>query len=127
MKTGMYISIIVTLFLLLLSGSVYSKEGYAFEFELEKPTHHCAAGHLQIRGVIKNKSNLTFKKVKVEGRAYDENGNLISSTSSWVDSDTIGPGKTALFDLVFLDITGSNTARVKSYDVKAIEAEKASP
>lgn len=125
MKKTIYLSLILTSFLFL-SGSAYS-EDYSSEIEVElKSTYNCAADHLHIPGVIKNKSNITFEKIKVEGRAYDENGNLISSTSSWVGSMNIAPGKTATFDLEFLDITGSVHDKVKSYDVKVIEVEKAS-
>ena len=126
MKKEIYISLVLTSFLLL-SGSVYS-EDYSSEIEVElKPDYNCAADHLHIPGMIKNKSNVTREKVKVEGRAYDENGNLISSTTSWVDSVNIAPGKTATFDLEFLDITGSVHDKVKSYDVKVVEVEKVSP
>ena len=126
MKRLIHPLFVLTSFLLLLSGSVYS-EDYSSEIEVEvKPDYSCAAGHLHIPGMIKNKSNLTLGKVKVVGRAYDENGNVISSTSSWVGSMNIAPGKTATFDLEFLDITGSVHDKVKSYDVKVIEVEKAS-
>ena len=126
MKRLIHPLFVLTSFLLLLPGSVYS-EDYSSEIEVElKPDYNCAADHLHIPGMIKNKSNLTLGKVKVEGRAYDENGNLISSTSSWVGSMNIAPGKTATFDLEFLDITGSVHDKVKSYDVKVIEVEKAS-
>jgi hypothetical protein len=126
MKIGIYVSAIVISFLLLL-GSVYSKENYSSQVEAKvKPTYQCSAGHLHIPGIVENKSNLTLEKIMVEGRAYDEKGNLISSTSSLVDSDTVAPGKTAPFDLEFTDIVGSANAKVKSYDVKVIEAEKAS-
>jgi hypothetical protein len=126
MKRLIHPLFVLTSFLLLLSGSAYS-EDYSSEIEVElKSTYNCAADHLHIPGVIKNKSNITFEKIKVEGRAYDENGNLISSTYSWVDSMNIAPGKTATFDLEFLDITGSVHDKVKSYDVKVIEVEKAS-
>ena len=126
MKKAIYISLVLASFLLL-SGSAYSDD-YSSDIEVElKSTYNCAADHLHIPGVIKNKSNITFEKIKVEGRAYDENGNLISSTSSWVDGVNIAPGKTATFDLEFLDITGSGHDKVKSYDVKVIEVEKVSP
>ena len=127
MKIGIYISAIIILLFLLLPGSVYSKEDYSSQVEAKvKPTYQCSAGHLHIPGIVENKSNLTLGKVMVEGRAYDEKGNLISSTSSLVDSDTVAPGKTAPFNLEFTDIVGSANAKVKSYDVKVIEAEKAS-
>ena len=127
MKRLIHPLFVLTSFLLLLPGSVYS-EDYSSEIEVElKPDYNCAADHLHIPGMIKNKSNLTLGKVKVEGRAYDENGNLIASTSSWVGSMNIAPGKTATFDLEFLDITGSVHDKVKSYDVKVIEVEKVSP
>ncbi len=127
MKRLIHLLFVLTSFLLLLPGSVYS-EDYSSEIEVElKPDYNCAADHLHIPGMIKNKSNLTLGKVKVEGRAYDENGNLISSTSSWVGSMNIAPGKTATFDLEFLDITGSVHDKVKSYDVKVVDVEKVSP
>ncbi len=126
MKKAIYISLVLTSFLLL-SVSVYSDD-YSSEIIVElKPDYNCAADHLHIPGMIKNKSNVTLGKVKVEGRAYDENGNVISSTTSWVDSVNIAPGKTTTFDLEFLDITGSVHNKVKSYDVKVIEVEKALP
>jgi hypothetical protein len=128
MKIGTYVLAMVVIFLFLLfSGSVYSKEDYSSQVETKvKPTYQCSAGHLHIPGVVENKSSLTLEKVMVEGRAYDDKGNLISSTSSFVDSKTIAPGQTAPFDLEFTEITGSTNAKVKSYDVKVIEAEKAS-
>ena len=126
MKKAIYLSLVLTSFLHL-SVSVYS-EDYSSEIDVElKPDYNCAAGHLHITGMIRNKSNLTIGKVKIEGRAYDENGNVISSTSSWVGSVNIAPGKTATFDLEFLDITGSIHDKVKSYDVKVMEVEKATP
>ncbi len=126
MKKAIYLLLVLTSFIVFMSRSVYS-EDYSSKIEVEvKPDYNCAAGHLHIPGMIKNKSNLTLGKVKVEGRAYDENGNVISSTSSWVDSVNIAPGKTATFDLEFLDITGSVHDKVKSYNVKVIEVEKVS-
>jgi hypothetical protein len=107
-----------------MSWSVYS-EDYSSVIEIElKPNYKCARDHLHIPGIIKNKSNSTVGKVKVEGRVYDENGDLISNTSTWVDSANIGPGKTANFDLEFVDITGSVHNKVKNYDVKVIEVKE---
>ncbi len=127
MKMGICVSAIVALFLLLLPDSVYLKEDYSSQVEAKvKPTYQCSAGHLHIPGVVENKSNLTLGKIVVEGRAYDAKGNLISSTSSMVDGDIVAPGKTAPFNLEFTDIVGSANAKVKSYHVKVIEAEKAS-
>jgi len=61
MKKAIYLSLILTSFLLL-SGSAYS-EDYSSEIEVElKSTYNCAADHLHIPGVIKNKSNITFEK-----------------------------------------------------------------
>ncbi len=126
MKMVIYVSAVLTIFLLLLTGLVYSND-YSSEVGAQvKPNYQCSAGHLHIPGVIKNKSSLTLGKVRVEGRAYDEKGNLLSSASSLVDSDTIGPGQTAPFDIEFTDIVGSANDKVKSYDVKAIEAHEAS-
>jgi hypothetical protein len=88
-----------------------------------EPTFHCAADHLHIPGKVENKSDKAVGKVKVEGRAYDENGNIISSTTSWVMSGSILPGDSAPFNLEFLDITGPVHDRVKSYDVKIIEVQ----
>ena len=127
MKKAIYLLLVLTSFIVFMPRSVYS-EDYSSEIEVElKPDYNCAADHLHIPGMIKNKSNLTIGKVKIEGRAYDENGNVISSTSSWVGSVNIAPGKTATFDLEFLDITGSIHDKVKSYDVKVMEVEKATP
>jgi hypothetical protein len=127
MKMGICVSAIVALFLLLLTDSVYLKEDYSSQVEAKvKPTYQCSAGHLHIPGVVENKSNLTLGKIVVEGRAYDAKGNLISSTSTMVDGDIVTPGKTATFNLEFTDIVGSANAKVKSYHVKVIEAEKAS-
>ena len=126
MKTVIHISVTVISFFFI-SGLLYSEDDYSSLLEVElKPTYHCAGDHLHIPGVIKNKSNLTLRKVKLEGRAYEEKGNLISSTTSWVNGENILPGKSAPFDLEFLDITGSVHDKVKSYDVKVVEVEKAS-
>ncbi|MER3445573.1 MAG: hypothetical protein C4291_01470 [Candidatus Dadabacteria bacterium] len=126
MKIGVYISAVLIFLFLLLPSPVYLKEDYSSQIEAKlQPMYQCSAGHLHIPGIIENKSNLTLGKVIVEGKVCDENGNLVSSISSPIDSDTVAPGKTAPFNLEFIDIVGSTNAKVKRYDVKVIEAEKA--
>lgn len=123
MKTVKIISFVMISVILMVT-SVYSQHDYSSNLEVVlEPTFHCAADHFHIPGKVENKSDKAIGKVKVEGRAYDKNGNVISSTSSWVMSDSILPGKSAQFDLEFLDITGPVHYKVKSYDVKVIEVQ----
>lgn len=123
MKTVISISLII-ISALLMGTPVRSEEGYSSNLRvILEPTFHCAADHLHIPGKVENNSDKAVGKVRVEGRAYDENGNIISSTTSWVVTDSILPGKSARFDLEFLDITGPTHDKVKSYDVKVIEVQ----
>jgi hypothetical protein len=123
MKTVGIISLIM-ISVLAMGTSLYSEQDYSSNLGVVlEPTFHCAADHLHIPGRVENNSDKAVGKVKVLGTAYDENGNVISSTTSWVMSDGILPGKSAQFNLEFLDITGSIHDQVKNYDVKVIEVQ----
>ena len=109
---------------LVMGTTLHSEQDYSSNLAVVlEPTFHCAADHLHIPGRVENNSGKAVGKVKVEGRAYDENGNTISSTTSWVMSHSILPGKSAPFNLEFLDTTGPVHDQVKSYDVKVIEVQ----
>lgn len=123
MKKVRSISLII-ISALLMGTAVCSEEDYSSNLRVVlEPTFHCAADHLHIPGKVENNSDKAVGKVKVEGRTYDENGNIISSTTSWVMSDSILPGKSGRFNLEFLDITGPSHDKVKNYDVKIIEVQ----
>lgn len=123
MKTVGIISLVMTS-VLVMGTFLYSEQNYSSNLRVVlEPTFHCAADHLHIPGKVENNSDKAVGKVKVQGTAYDENGNIISSTTSWVMSDSILPGKSAQFNLEFLDITGPVHDQVKSYDVKVIEVQ----
>jgi hypothetical protein len=123
MNTVKIISLVM-ISVLVMGTTLHSEQDYSSNLAVVlEPTFHCAADHLHIPGRVENNSGKAVGKVKVEGRAYDENGNIISSTTSWVMSDSILPGKSAPFNLEFLDITGPVHDQVKSYDVKVIEVQ----
>lgn len=123
MKTVGIISLLI-ISVVVVGASVHSEQEYSSNLEVVlEPKFHCAADHLHIPGKVENNSDKAVGKVRVQGRAYDEDGNIISSTSSWVMSDSILPGKSAQFNLEFLDITGPVHDQVKSYDVKVIEVQ----
>jgi hypothetical protein len=123
MKTARIISLAI-ISALIIGTPVRSKEDNSFNLRVVlDPTFYCAADHLHIPGKVENNSDKAVGKVKVEGRAYDENGNIISSTTSWVMSDNILPGGSAQFNLEFLEIIGPIHDKVKSYDVKVIEVQ----
>lgn len=118
------IILLLIISVLAMGTSVNSEQDYSSSLEVVlEPTFHCAADHLHIPGRVKNNSDKAVGKVRVQGSAYDEIGNVISSTTSWVMSDSISPGKSARFNLEFLDITGLIHDQVKSYDVKVIEVQ----
>lgn len=115
---------LLMIYVLVTGTSVHSERDYSSKLQVVlEPTFHCAADHLHIPGRVENNSDKAVGKVKVQGTAYDENGNIISSTTSWVMSDSISQGKSAQFNLEFLDITGPVHEQVKSYDVKVIEVQ----
>ena len=123
MKTVKIISLVI-LSVLVMGAATHPEQDYSSKLKVVlEPTFHCAADHLHIPGKVENNSDKAVGRVKVEGRAYDENGNLISSTTSWVMSDSILPAESAGFNLEFLDITGPVHDQVKSYDVKVIEVQ----
>jgi hypothetical protein len=115
---------LVMISILVIAESVHSEQDYSSNLQVFlEPTFHCAADHLHVPGRVKNNSNKAVGKVKVQGIAYDENRNIISSATSWVMTDSILPGKSAQFNLEFLDITGPVHDQVKSYEVKVIEVQ----
>lgn len=123
MKTVKIISLVIAS-ALVTGAALHPEQDYSSNIKVVlEPTFHCAADHLHIPGKVENNSTKAVGRVKVEGLAYDENGNIISSITSWVMSNSILPGESARFNLEFLDITGPVHDQVKSYDVKVIEVQ----
>ncbi len=44
---------------------------------MEPGMYVCSAGHLHIKGTVQNLADVPLGKIKVGGKAFDENGNLL--------------------------------------------------
>lgn len=82
---------------------------------LDPGLYVCAGGHLHVKGVVQNLADVTLASVRLEGRAYDTQGNLLGTASPARTSPalvSLNPGEKREFDLEFLTVTGSKIGRV---------------
>jgi hypothetical protein len=61
-------------------------------------------------------------KVKVGGRAFDANGNLLGTATAAVKKASLSPGERREIDLEFLTVTGPMLDSVKRHEVVILEA-----
>jgi hypothetical protein len=82
----------------------------------------CALGHLHIKGSVQNLAGVPLGHVKVAGKAFDAQGQLLGTATSSTKPATLGPGEKAEINLEFLDVTGPLIERVKRHEVAVVEA-----
>lgn len=91
---------------------------------LDPGLYVCAGGHLHVKGVVQNLADVTLASVRLEGRAYDTQGNLLGTASPARTSPalvSLNPGEKREFDLEFLTVTGSKIEQAKRQEIAVIE------
>ncbi len=82
----------------------------------------CSAGHLHIKGTVQNLADVPLGKIKVGGKAFDENGNLLGIASSSTKAALLNPGDKAEINLEFLTVTGNLIPQAKRHEVTVLDA-----
>src|SRR5574341_1266817 len=73
----------------------------------------CASGHLHIKGTVQNLAGVTLGQVKVAGKAFGPDGNLLGAATFSTKQPTLAPNETAEINLEFLTVTGPMIQQVK--------------
>lgn len=81
----------------------------------------CAAGHLHIKGTVQNLTDAALGRIKVGGRAFDAEGNLLGTASASTKKATLAPGDRTEINIEFLGVTGELIGRVHRHDVTVLE------
>jgi hypothetical protein len=82
----------------------------------------CAAGHLHIKGTVQNLTEAALGKIKVGGRAFDADGNLLGTATASTKKAVLIPGARAEINIEFLTVTGPMVDKVKRHEVTVLEA-----
>lgn len=82
----------------------------------------CAAGHLHIKGKVQNLADVALGRIKVAGKAFDADGNLLGTATASTKTVSIGPNEKAEINLEFLTITGPKIQQVKKHEIAVVEA-----
>ena len=82
----------------------------------------CAAGHLHIKGTVQNLTEAPLGKVKVGGRAFDGDDNLLGTATASTKKSMLSPGERAEINIEFLTVTGGMIDKVKRHEVTVLEA-----
>jgi hypothetical protein len=82
----------------------------------------CASNHLHLTGTVQNLADVALGKVKVGGKAFDLNGNLLGTATSSTKQVLLPPGGKVEFNLEFLTVTGTSIDQVKRNEVSVLEA-----
>ena len=89
---------------------------------MEPGMYVCSAGHLHIKGTVQNLADVPLGKIKVGGKAFDENGNLLGIASSSTKAALLNPGDKAEINLEFLTVTGNLIPQAKRHEVTVLDA-----
>jgi hypothetical protein len=82
----------------------------------------CASGHLHIKGTVQNLADVPLGKIKVAGKAFDANGNLLGTATASTKKAALPPGERGEINLEFLTVTGAMLDAVKRHEVTVLEA-----
>jgi hypothetical protein len=82
----------------------------------------CAAGHLHIKGTVHNLTDAPLGRIKVGGRAFDAEGNLLGTATASTKKSVLTPGERGEINLEFLTVTGAMLDKVKRHEVTVLEA-----
>ena len=82
----------------------------------------CASGHLHIKGTVQNLADVPLGRIKVAGKAFDANGNLLGTATASTKKAALPPGERGEINLEFLTVTGAMLDAVKRHEVTVLEA-----
>ena len=82
----------------------------------------CAAGHLHIRGTVRNLADVPLGPIKVAGKALDSAGKILGTATASTEQRTLAPGAKTGFDLEFVTVTGPRVQLVKKHEIKVVDA-----
>ena len=90
----------------------------------------CAAGHLHIKGTVQNLANGDVGRIKVAGKVFGADGELLGTATTSTKQVTLAPGEKAEINLEFLSVTGPLIEQVKKHELLVVEvspSKKGSP
>jgi hypothetical protein len=82
----------------------------------------CAAGHLHIKGTVQNLTDTSLGKIKVSGRAFDADGNLLGTATASTKKAVLLPGAVGEINIEFLTLSGEIIEKVKRHELTVLEA-----
>ena len=82
----------------------------------------CASGHLHIKGTVQNLAGVPLGTVKVAGKAFGPNDNLLGTATASTKQATLAPNEKAEVNLEFLTVGGPLIRGVKRHELRVIEA-----
>ena len=90
----------------------------------------CAANHLHIVGTVQNLANGDVGRIKVAGKVFGADGELLGTATSSTKQATLAPGEKAEINLEFLSVTGPLIEQVKKHELSVVDvspSKKGSP
>ena len=85
----------------------------------------CGANHLHIKGTVQNLSNVAMGRIKVEGKAFDGQGNLLGTATFVTKTTRLAPREKAEINVEFLTVTGPMIQQVKKHALAVLEVAEA--
>ena len=82
----------------------------------------CAAGHLHIKGTVQNLAGVPLGTIKVAGKAFGPNDNLLGTATFSTKQATLAPDEKAEINLEFLTVGGPLIPGVKRHEITVVEA-----
>jgi hypothetical protein len=90
----------------------------------------CAANHLHIKGTVQNLANGDVGQIKVAGKVFGADGELLGTATTSTKPVTLAPGEKAEINLEFLSVTGPLIEQVKKHELSIVDvspSKKGSP
>lgn len=90
----------------------------------------CAANHLHIKGTVENLANGDVGRIKVAGKVFGADGELLGTAITSTKQVALAPGEKAEINLEFLSVTGPLIEQVKKHELFVVEvspSKKKSP
>lgn len=82
----------------------------------------CARGHLHVKALVQNQAGVDVGQVKVAGRAFDVDQQLLGTATASTRQAVLRPNETARVDIEFLTVTGSLIPSVTKPELTVTEA-----
>jgi hypothetical protein len=82
----------------------------------------CGNNHLHIKGTVHNQAGVALGRVKVGGKAYSADGQLLGSATATTKKPILAANEKAEIDLEFLTVSGAMIDKVKKHELVVLEA-----